>query len=152
MLSIEREQVKQEVKNRLFQNIDNQQLIKFTVHKKFSHQQLHWENEGEFEYQQAMYDVVRSESLGDSISYYCITDVKESRINQDFKKLLAYTLGQQPKRQHQESMLLDFFKSLFLTENPIWQFYSPKNERTYCYIESPTKFRAHTPAIPPPWL
>ena len=52
---------------------------------------LQWIRDDEFQYENLMYDLVRTKIVGDSVYLYCIMDEDETKLNAYFEKYLKYT-------------------------------------------------------------
>lgn len=74
---------------------------------------LRWEHAREFEFQGQMYDVVKTETRGDTIYYRCWLDQKESELNQQLKHLVARTFDKDLTKQENQKRLIHFYKSLY---------------------------------------
>ncbi len=112
-------------------------LLKFT--KKESREQLRWEHAKEFEYKGEMYDIVNKTELGDSIFYWCWWDYEETKLNKKLDHLLSVFLGQDPKHQQRQHLVIDFLKHLFYAECMHWDMVMsilqihPAGFRTTCF-------------------
>ncbi len=151
VLSIEREQIRHQVKEQFLEDIDTEKLIKFSIHKKKGNTKIRWKHKNEFEHQEQMYDVVRRAEVGDSIIYYCFADDKETKINQDLDQVIAFTLGQQPNRQQQEAQLFSLFKSLFLSPQSAFEIGMSESKLAFFNKNNNCQTRTLSPAVPPPW-
>lgn len=98
-------------------------LLKFT--KKETISLLKWQHDKEFEFCEVMYDVVKEELHGDSVFYYCWQDNEETQLYRKVKRLLAFSLQQNPQRREAKNILLSFFKTLFHNSFPKYQFIPP---------------------------
>ena len=74
---------------------------------------LVWEHSREFEYKDEMYDIIRMETKGDSVRYWCYHDKKETKLRKNIQSLLAYFLGTSPQNRTHQKHLGDFFKTLY---------------------------------------
>jgi len=91
-------------------------LLKFTSLE--SRTKLRWEHSKEFEFRGQMYDVVSSETKGDSIFYRCWWDHKETQLNQRLKILVAKALDQD-ENNGEALMNLHFYLGTFFYSKPI---------------------------------
>lgn len=91
---------------------DEQLLWKFSAED--ARLKLDWEHSREFEYKGEMYDVIRSETKGDSIWYWCYWDRKETKLRKELNVLLVNLMGPGQQSKNEGRQLNDFFKSLFL--------------------------------------
>ncbi len=105
--------IRQEVKDRILQNIADEDLTILSFKRKDIYRLVKWEHDREFEYKDRMFDVVRSVENGDSITYYCWTDVKESTLHQNIEKLVDQVFNQDPIEKRNNKLQLDYFKNVF---------------------------------------
>jgi hypothetical protein len=77
---------------------------------------LFWEHAREFEYKGEMYDVIRSETKGDSVSYWCYWDRKETRLKKQLNVLVMKMMGPGPQSKNNGTRINDFFRSLFFQD------------------------------------
>jgi len=85
-------------------------LMKFTVTESY---ELDWEHAGEFAYRGQMYDVAAVEQHADTLWYWCLPDVRETRINRQLEALLAQATRHNPHTKDQQEWLLTFLKTLY---------------------------------------
>jgi hypothetical protein len=112
-LQAEKYAVRREVKHLLMEHIERDALVKLTFHEKEINDVLRWEHAGEFEYQHTMYDIVEQIHEGDSISYWCWEDNKESELNRALASLTDQWFGHTPDRKDQQEHVKRFMRQLF---------------------------------------
>lgn len=78
--------------------------------------ELNWEHSKEFEFHNQMYDVVESETHGDSIFYWCWWDHEETTLNKELSAWVLKALGKDPQNKETRNELIDFYKHLFYEE------------------------------------
>ena len=123
-------------------------LLKFT--EKESQTLLRWEHSREFEYADQMYDVVKTETHGDTTYYWCWWDEAETKLNQQLEELLVSTQSKQPVQPSQQDKLIDFFKSLYCIPPPIFGAGTfQKGQVSFTYEHHYSSF-VHPPPVPPP--
>lgn len=114
MFKIEQQKIQKSIKKLMEQQIPNHFLHKITVAKEDTHS-LKWEKIGrEFWYKGQLYDVVRSITNSQSVTYYCIQDSKETQLVQNYQK-------RQEQKEH-SILKWDFVKKLPVAEFPIITF------------------------------
>ena len=115
---------------------------------------LDWEHSREFEYKGEMYDVLRSETKGDSIWYWCYWDRKETKLRKELNVLLVNLMGPGQQNKNEGRQLNDFFKSLFLPVSSVKQYLAIGLDHQGDLI--PYTFSLHAfdriPPVPPPEL
>ena len=131
---------------------DDQLLWKFSAED--ARLKLDWEHSREFEYKGEMYDVLRSETKGDSIWYWCYWDRKETKLRKELNVLLVNLMGPGQQNKNEGRQLNDFFKSLFLPVSSVKQYLAIGLDHQRDLI--PYNFSLHAfdriPPVPPPEL
>lgn len=115
--SIRAKTIKKEISSIILKGISEDQLVNLTFSLTDADKQLNWKHSREFEYNGHMYDIVRSAVKGDSITYTCFRDHKETRLYQEKQKSIAKALGHDPLQKKQNERLRIFFSNVFLQEN-----------------------------------
>jgi hypothetical protein len=150
-LSIQKKQVKKEIKWKIIAGIEKEELVllKFTEAEKLT--QLKWKHSKEFEYKGEMYDIVETSIKGDTIYYWCWWDFEETKLNKQLDNLVSLAFGNNPKKQENQQRLQQFFKSLYFSESiekhSIACFHL--NKLHYNYSEFYQTI-VYSPPIPPP--
>ncbi|MCU0370451.1 MAG: hypothetical protein MUC31_03460 [Bacteroidales bacterium] len=109
--------IKKEVSALILQGIREELLVNMTFSLTDADKQLNWKHAREFEYDGRMYDIVRSAAKGDSITYTCFRDHKETRLYQQKQKSIAKALGHDPLQKKQNERLRNFFSNFFVQQN-----------------------------------
>jgi hypothetical protein len=68
------------------------ELIVFKVSKHnmlYNSLPINWKEENEFEYNGKMFDIVKTETMHDTIIYHCVNDDKEGKLIKEFKKFVT---------------------------------------------------------------
>lgn len=73
-----------------------------------------WHEEREFEYRGQMYDVIKKETHGDEIWYYCHWDKAETKLLNNLSQYVTDYLQQHPSDKQKESTLQAYLDKLFL--------------------------------------
>jgi len=113
---------------------------------------LFWEHSREFEYRGEMYDVIRSETRGDSVLYWCYWDRKETKLKKQLNVLVMKMMGPGPQSRNHGAQINDFFRSLFFQDSTYGDqiaFYPPKDRCTTFYHFS-LSLHDTIPLSPPP--
>lgn len=128
---------------------ENAVLLKFT--KEESQSLLNWEHEREFEYKGYMYDVIDSEVDGDTVSYWCLKDYKETQLNRELDEVFAFLLGKKDQKKETHQRLTQFLKSLYFSTP---QTFSPvvHAEKFTNILSTHYSSVCISPAVPPPKL
>jgi hypothetical protein len=113
--------VRKEVKWKMIEGIEKDQLVllKFTTEE--SQTILNWKHSKEFEFNGEMYDIVSSEMMGDTILYWCWWDHAETRLNKQLDGLVSRVLGGDPKTNENQNRVFSFYKSLFFRSLHEWK-------------------------------
>lgn len=149
-MQYQKKEVKSEVKWKMIAGIDREELIllKFTEKEKDS--LLNWKHSKEFEYQDNMFDVVETETVGDTTYYWVWWDHKETELNKQLDELIVQVLGNNPQKQEKQDQLIEFYKKLYCDnfENTISLSKMLDKGFPGCITFTTTGFRSI--AIPPP--
>jgi len=142
--------VKKEVKWKMIEGLDREELALIKLSKKHS-DKLKWEHSKEFEYRGEMYDVVYKKETTDSLFYWCWWDHEETQLNKQRASLTKLLLDSDTKRQESTSRIAFFFKSLYSEtgENRDEPISTYSKESLFYYSESWASL-AHAPPNPPP--
>lgn len=146
-------QVRKEVKQKIIAGIDKKELVFF----KFSESEksnLEWEHSKEFEYKGEFYDVVGTETNGDTTYYWCWWDYDETELNQQYFEMVTLALGNHPEKNEHQSRLFDYLESLYFADNSsAHAFASFHNESKWsCFVVNFYESMQDTPPFPPPEL
>lgn len=87
-------------------------VVDIIVHKDQIHTMLTWEHEREFEFSGEMYDVISSQIMGDSITYQCLHDAKETSINKRIYSFIKSYLKDEAGSEASLIVYSDIFKVL----------------------------------------
>jgi hypothetical protein len=112
-LRYQKKQVKREIKWKIANHLDRDELTLLKFSSKETKTKLQWKHSKEFEYNGDMYDIVTSESRGDSIVYWCWWDNKETQLNKQLAQLVLRSLNRDPQNQNQKWQIQNIIKSLF---------------------------------------
>lgn len=118
-IHLQKYQIKKEIKKNIIAGIDDSELVllKFTsgeVNKK-----LVWEHSKEFEYNDIMYDIIKTEVKNDSVYYWCWKDSEETMLNNRLKSLVSKAVEGNKESKDRLQRLTFFFSSLTHTNyNP----------------------------------
>lgn len=116
-LHLEKRQVRKEIKRQIIAGIDKNALVPLKFSAQETQSELHWHHSKEFEYRGEMYDIVESETNGDSISYWCWWDKAETALNRQLAELVAQSTQQDPENTQQKQRLADFLKTLIVAQH-----------------------------------
>jgi len=118
-LSIQRMEIRKEVKCKIRAGLDKKDLVLFVFSINDS-KTLHWKNPHEFRYRQQMYDVVEKKARGDSVIYWCYWDRKESSIDKLIDDLVAGVLEADTQEQETQKQLITYLKTYYITNPFSW--------------------------------
>lgn len=142
--------VKKETKQ-LLAKTNFEKLINLTF-SKLDAQQLNWEHEDEFEYQNKMYDIIHQRVTGDSVYYTCWLDREETELNTKLKTLLVSVYQNDIPLQKQKLSFYQFYKTLFYYECKNFDFlrYNNHVEKKINFISSLYQFLSEKSLFHPP--
>jgi hypothetical protein len=143
--------LKKELKWELISGIDKSELVLLSFTIEETKTKLRWEHSKEFEYNQQMYDIVASDTVGDTINYWCWWDHEETKLNKQLKKLVLNALGGDPFQKKKHERLNTFIKNLYFHETDAVAPMLPLQAEPAksIYIEFYTSLIS-SPPVPPP--
>lgn len=150
-LSFQQFEVRHEMKSLIMSGLDDDELILMKFSQVETQLELAWEHSREFEYRGEMYDVVRTDSIGDSMYYWCIWDVEESTVKKKIRDLIMIALGQNQTDSNTRDYVIQLLRNLFLQQ--ILSFEIINREIPDSYMIKPTlafSSRYLIPGVPPP--
>ena len=146
----QKKSVRREIKKQIIAGIDCKELVCLSFTLEEAGKELEWEHEKEFEFRGEMYDVVESETFGDSVRYWCWPDREETRLNQLLVKLVNDNLGNQLMNRDKQNRVKDFYHSLYFAERNIENPFLPVKAKTDRGYNSMYSSVCITPISPPP--
>lgn len=156
-LQYKKHQVREIVKRQILAHADKKELVTLTFINSETTTLLRWEHDREFEYKGQMYDIIETQTNGDSISYICWWDHAETALNQQLQQIVEITFGTDPQNHQKQDELKDFYKSLYFAPlrvndllSPIFCIHALKS--SFFYRDSIYSSFHHTPLSPPPEL
>ena len=143
---------RKELKKQLIEGLDNRDLVTLKFVKYRIKCELKFEHPKEFEYHGEMYDVVKSETKGDTIIYNCWWDNKETKLNKQLAHLMDDILGSNPQNKENQKRLVNFYKSLFYKniDNLISNTPSFTSNSYYSFYNFISGLNCPLPPVPPP--
>lgn len=152
-LQLKKKVVRKEVKHQLMAEVDRSELVLLKFSSEAAALELEWEHSTEFEYRGQMYDVVASETRGDSIYYWCWHDHHETALNRQLAALTRAALQKDPEHQNGQKQLVQFFHHLFFEDVASFSFVLTENVANR-FISNTCFLRAwqSSPPSPPPQL
>ncbi|MEZ4932225.1 MAG: hypothetical protein R2788_08920 [Saprospiraceae bacterium] len=118
-LLIRKSAIRQTVKKRILAGVERNELVQLTFAIKDLEVLLKWEHSREFEYRDEMYDLVESETCGDSIRYWCIHDRAETEINRHLDSLTTKSTNSDPLSRKCLTQYFDFLKHIFSPQDQL---------------------------------
>lgn len=108
--------IKENVKEQIERGIDGERTI-VKVPKSWSEnppENFKWHEDQEFEYRGQMYDIIRQETRGNEIWYYCYWDEAETKLLNNLSKYVSNYLHQHPQKNQKTSFLSTYLDKVFL--------------------------------------
>lgn len=149
-LQIQRQLIKKEIKHRIIEGIDKDELVVLRFTRTESEEKLRWKESREFEYGGEMYDIVDSESGGDTVTYWCWWDRAETKLNKHLNEQASRTSEHNPWNQENLKRITTFLQSL---DSPSRFNFNLFADSRYCLVPAPEVIYASnciSPPIPPP--
>lgn len=149
-LHYQKVQIRRKVAREITNSEDHDGLVLLKFTEKEAQTLLRWEHSREFEFADQMYDIVKTETHGDTTYYWCWWDEAETKLNQQLNKLLVGAQDQGPPNTTDQEKLANFFKSLYCANAQAW------SVRTFLAVQTPPPYGHHyssmtyPPPVPPP--
>jgi len=115
-LQLKKQVIKKEIKWKMIDGIDRNELVLLSFTVKESETLLRWKHAREFEFRGEMYDIAEVITKGDSVFYYCWWDHEETALNIKLNSLVAHAAGKSTQSQDKVKQVIQFFKSLYFNE------------------------------------
>jgi hypothetical protein len=154
-LQYQKHQTKEMVKRQILAHADKKELVTLIFSTAETTTELHWEHDSEFEYKGQMYDIVETQTHGDSISYICWWDHQETALNLQLQQIVEKTFGDDPQNHKKQDALKDYYKSLYFAplrahdfSSHVFYFHNLKS--SFFYKKSLYLPFYNTPLSPPP--
>lgn len=112
-LNWQKHKIKKAVKKELIAQTDKDKLELLKFKKSELNLQVVWKHAKEFSYKGEMYDIVNSQTINDSIFYWCWVDKEETSLNIKLKEWVDSTLGQDTQRAAKTHQIFQFCSSWF---------------------------------------
>lgn len=145
--------VKKDMENHIIAGIRKSDLVLLIFSTEETRTLLRWEHSREFEYNRQMYDIVETESLGDTVYYWCWWDQEETKLNEQLRELAAQALGETPNFGDDRGSLVSAMRSFCCTALFYWKPSAPESSLNrflpYSDLYSSIDIR---PPTPPPRL
>lgn len=116
-LQIQKQVTKREVKWKLINSVHEDELVLLKFSNSEIYTKLNWEHSREFEYNNEMYDIVKTTTTHDSTFYWCWWDNEETLLNKKLDTLYAFAIGIDEKQKKNKSNVLVFLKTIIFQEN-----------------------------------
>jgi len=144
--------IKKATKHFLIHQINDENLVLMKFSKVKADSQLEWEHPEEFEYKGQMYDVIKTHSDVDSVSYLCYHDVPESKISIKIAHLINSAQNNDPNNQQAQQRIFDFLKNCYCIEYAEYQPISSDHQKsTFAFLLlstiSSSKKTGHPPQV-----
>lgn len=111
--SVKMYQHRKAIKAQLLADTPNEALVTLTITNRQA-EQLNWAHEREFQHNGEWYDIVRTDTLGDTLVYHCWWDHEETQLYQQLKLLLAQHYGTHTPETSQEQQCQQLLRHLFI--------------------------------------
>lgn len=131
--------IRNEVKANVKKNIPLKELILITIDAS-NEKEIYFLEEDEFLYKDKMYDIVRSERKGNSVTYYCLNDSKEEELFANLNSEVKKNMDSNPVRHKSQQILKKINLSLFyeeantLNKNTFHNIFYPFNKDELLYL------------------
>lgn len=143
--------VRKEVKHKIIAGISKEELTFLAFSSQEITSKLKWKHSKEFEFNGEMYDIVSSETKGDSTYYWCWWDYEETALNQQLKKMASQAMNSDPMATSKQQNLLVFIRNLYFETNTLdLNISSVDTYSSHIFINKVYESRYIPPISPPP--
>ena len=119
VIQFQKYSVKKEIKKQIINGLDINDLVLLKFSNEETKSKLKWEHGKEFEYNDVMYDIVKTETKNDSVYYWCWEDTEETELNIKLNNLVEKAAGSDKSSKENLKRLSNFFSSLYFSyKNP----------------------------------
>jgi len=115
-----------DIKALLKKQIPESQLIAIKTDLSNVNQLTWYKTDKEFMYKGKMYDVVRSEKKTNSVTYYCISDSKETELRATLNKYIKENIAGNSSQKNDVHQLFKKFIQSVYTLNPVQEIFCPE--------------------------
>lgn len=112
----QQKKIRRAVKQQMIAGIDADELVHFKFTLLEAATLLNWKHSKEFEYLDQWYDVVKADTVADTIHYALWWDAEETELNKSLKATVQKLLANNPQNKKNNESLLQFSKKLFWLE------------------------------------
>jgi hypothetical protein len=152
-LNHDRTIVKRDMENHIIAGIRKSDLVLLIFSTEETRTLLRWEHPREFEYKRQMYDIVETESLGDTVYYWCRWDQEETKLNEQLRELAAQALGEAPNFGDDHDSFVSSMRSFCRTALFYWKPSVPGSSlKRFCPYSDLYSSTVIQPPTPPPKL
>lgn len=113
----QRHLARKEVKRMIKSGLRESELEVFVFSEEETETKLRWEHSKEFEYKGEMYDIIRRDTVNDSLSYWVWHDTQETFLNQQHLAWLDATLRGNVPFKNTKSQFSVFLKTLYYSNS-----------------------------------
>ena len=113
IIRIRREMVRSEVREEVTKGIPRENLVLIRVARTDMEKEVLWKDDHEFEYHGEMYDIVESETEGDTLVFWCLPDHKETSLNIRISELLGRRLMNNQQQRNDQKRMAGLLKLQF---------------------------------------
>lgn len=150
VLQYQKSVVRHQVKWDLIEGISRKELVLIKVSAN-NRDLLKWKHSKEFEYDNQMYDVVETQTNGDTTYYWCWWDNEETILNKKLSSLISSLFDHNPVNQETQNKFASFFKSLYSSTQEVWESSALIISKSFdSYVINKISSRIVVPATPPP--
>ena len=153
LFSVQRQQAKREIKQRLKAAAKEEDLIRLTIPlalERGSNTRFLRIDDREFRLDGKMYDIIRQEVRGDTTYYVCIEDVKETVLFAGLEALIRNDINHEGQKKAASARLSRLVQSQFLRMDVPDTFIMESRGRPRLATEPRPLYRPDAPPSPPP--
>lgn len=147
-------QAKKEIKSIIKNNLSNSDIIKISINRN-NLSEIIWIEEGkEFLYKNKLYDLIKSEVLGDELILSCIDDKKETQLFANLDEQVNAYLNDDMSKKNSASqkIIKSVLKVFYFNKIQISFAFGENNSHLFAYSDIKISDKNSSIFIPPPEL
>jgi len=151
-LTYKKNQVRKEVKRRIIEGIDQEELVHLVFTDSQLNSVLSWKHSEEFEFKGEMYDVVTHVKIDSMHHYWCWWDNDETELSRRLDELVTANFGTKHQDQGQIQVLYQLFNLYHRPVHILSYCLPPNSLQTFLQDQSADSRFKSAPLLPPPEL
>ena len=149
-INIKIKSLKKDVRERIESGMEESDLSLMTFSVEDAANNIEWEDEKEFKYEGIMYDIVKSDTVGNLVMFWCYEDHRESDLNRQLEELSEIGMNKDPVQKENHKRISNFLKCLYFDYQSPTPLIIFETDIDRCNLNAVFESRFITPPDPPP--